>query len=153
MKKIYQLTAEGLKELQDELTELKSRRTEIAAKIANARDYGDLSENAEYAGAREEQAQVEGRVADIEEIIKNATLIKPKNNASKVQVGTTVILKNGGPSPVTYTIVGPVEANPLEGRISNESPIGRALLGKKEGEKVEIETPKGKVTYTVVDIK
>lgn len=152
MKKLYQITAEGKKELEAELDELKSRRTEVAEKIANARDYGDLSENAEYDSAREEQAQVETRIADIEEILKNATLIKPKDGASSIQVGCTVVLQNDG-KKVTYTIVGPVEADPLDGKISNESPIGKALLGKKKGDTVEIETPKGSTSYKIVDLK
>ncbi len=152
MKKLYQITAEGKKELELELAELISRRGDVAEKIANARDYGDLSENAEYDAAREEQAQLESRIADIEEILKNATIIKPKSGATSVQVGCTVVLKNGGPE-VAYQIVGPVEADPLNGKISNESPIGKALIGKKEHEEVEIITPKGAVHYTIVDIK
>jgi transcription elongation factor GreA len=151
MRKLYQITLEGQKELEQELGELKARRSDIADKIADARDYGDLSENAEYDAAREEQAQVEGRIADIEDILKNATIIKPKNGSSKVQVGSTVELESGG-KKVVYTIVGPVEADPLEGKISNESPIGQALIGKKEGEEVKIDTPKGSTTYKLVYI-
>lgn len=153
MKKLYQITSEGKKELETELQELKARRGEVAEKIANARDYGDLSENAEYDAAREEQGQVESRISDIEDILKNATIIEPINGGGTIQVGCTVVLKNGGPKEVTYQIVGPVEADPLEGKISNESPIGKALIGKKEGDKVEIETPKGIVHYSIVDIK
>lgn len=153
MKKLYQITEDGKKELEMELEELKSQRTEVAEKIANARDYGDLSENAEYDAAREEQAQLESRVADIEDILQNATIIQPKTGGGTIQVGCTVVLKNDSNKEVTYQIVGPVEANPLEGKISNESPIGKALIGKKEGEKVEIDTPKGAVHYTIVDIK
>jgi transcription elongation factor GreA len=152
MKKLYQITAIGKGELEQELEELKARRGSIASKIADARDYGDLSENAEYDSAREEQAQVESRIADIEDILKNATIIKPKNGGSTVRIGNTVELKNDGKT-VTYTIVGPVEADPLEGKISNESPIGEALMGKKVGESIVIETPKGKVTYKVQAIK
>jgi len=152
MKKLYQITAIGKEELELELKELKARRTTIAAKIADARDYGDLSENAEYDAAREEQAQLESRIADIEDILKNATIIKPKNGGSTVRIGNTVELSNAGKS-VVYTIVGPVEADPMEGKISNESPIGSALMGKKEGESIGIETPKGKVTYKLVTIK
>ncbi|MBC7746766.1 transcription elongation factor GreA, partial [Pedobacter sp.] len=118
-----------------------------AEKIANARDYGDLSENAEYEAAREEQALVESRVAEIEEILLNADIIKIGKSNGIVKVGSTVVLHNG--KKVTYTIVGPVEADPLEGKISNESPIGSALIGKKVGDKVIIEAPRGNVTYTV----
>ncbi len=151
MKKQYHLTQDGKVELETELSELKNRRTEIAEKIANARDYGDLSENAEYDAAREEQAQLESRVAELEEILQNADIIKPAKSNGTVQVGSTVDLKNG--KKVTYQIVGPVEADPLEGKISNESPIGSALMGKKVGEKVTIETPKGSVSYTVEDVR
>ena len=146
MKKKYQITAEGKAELEKELAELKEQRSEIAEKIAAARDYGDLSENAEYDAAREEQGIVESRVAEIEDILRNFELIKPKKGGC-VHVGSTVELKNG--KSVTYQVVGSVEADPLEGKISNESPIGAALMGKKAGDKVTIETPKGQVTYTI----
>jgi len=151
MKKVYQITAEGKAELEKELAELTDRRSEIAEKIAAARDYGDLSENAEYDAAREEQGIVESRVIEIEDILQNFELIKPKKANGTVHVGSTVDLKNG--KSVTYTIVGPVEADPLEGKISNESPIGAALMGKKIGEKVTITTPKGEITYTIEAIR
>ncbi len=146
MKKVYQITAQGQKDLEKELAELKQRRAEIAEKIAAARDYGDLSENAEYDAAREEQGIVETRVLEIEDILLNHEIIKPKSGGA-VRVGSTVDLHNG--KKVTYTIVGPVEADPLEGKISNESPIGAALMGKKSGDKVVIDTPKGSTTYTI----
>lgn len=147
MKKTYQITRDGQKELEVELEELKSRRGEIADKIAEARDYGDLSENAEYDSAREEQGLVETRIAEIEDILVNAEIIKVKNS-NKVHVGSTVELKNG--KTVSYTIVGPVEADPMNGRISNESPLGLALMNKTVGDKVTITTPKGDMSYTVV---
>lgn len=150
MKKLYHLTKEGKSELESELEELKGRRSGVAEKIANARDYGDLSENAEYDAAREEQAQVESRIAEIEDILKNADIIKAGKNNGKVQVGSTVELENG--KLVTYRIVGPVEADPLEGKISNESPIGSALMGKKVGDTVTIKTPKGESHYTIKKI-
>jgi len=150
MIKQYHITAQGKKDLEQELAELKSQRGAIAQKIANARDYGDLSENAEYDAAREEQVQVETRIAEIEDILQNASLIKAKST-SKVDVGNTVELRTAGKSH-TYTIVGPVEANPLEGKISNESPIGQALLGKKVGDHLTIETPKGPADYELVAI-
>ncbi len=149
MKKAYQITEAGRKELEAELVELKSRRGEIAAKIAEARDYGDLSENAEYDSAREEQGLVETRVAEIEDILMNAEIIKAKKS-NKVHVGATVELKNG--KSVTYTIVGPVEADPMSGKISNESPLGIALMDKAVGDKATITTPKGDTTYTIVSI-
>lgn len=149
MKKTYQITAEGRKELEAELGQLKNRRGEIADRIAEARDYGDLSENAEYDSAREEQGVVETRIAEIEDILMNAEEIKAKKGG-KIRLGSRVTLKNG--KTVEYTLVGPVEADPINGKISNESPIGIALMGKGEGEKVTISTPKGDTTYTVMTV-
>lgn len=151
MKKAYQITDDGRKELEAELEELKGRRGEVAEKIAEARSFGDLSENAEYDNAREEQGLVETRIAEIEEILLNAETIK-KGGSSTVALGSTVELKSADKN-VTYTIVGPVEANPLEGKISNESPIGQALMDKKLGDEVAITTPKGEVVYIIEAIK
>ncbi|RYX78360.1 transcription elongation factor GreA [bacterium] len=150
MKKMYQITDEGKKELEAELTELKGRRGEIADKIAEARDYGDLSENAEYDAAREEQGLVESRIAEIEDVLLNADIIKA-TNSSTVHLGSKVEVKTGKKT-FTYHIVGPVEANPLEGRISNESPIGVALMGKKVGDTAVITTPKGEISYEIVSL-
>ncbi|HBO64387.1 TPA: transcription elongation factor GreA [Candidatus Saccharibacteria bacterium] len=150
MKKTYQITNEGKKELEAELTELKSRRGEVADKISEARDFGDLSENAEYDAAREEQGLLETRIAEIEDILNNAEIIKASKKGA-IGLGSHVTLKTGN-KKVEYTIVGPVEADPLEGRISNESPIGMALYGKKIDEKVTIATPKGDISYTVVSV-
>jgi len=150
MKKLYQITEEGKQELENELEELKSRRGGIADKIAEARDFGDLSENAEYDSAREEQGLVESRIAEIEDILLNAEIIKG-GSKTKVSLGSKVELKTGKKT-MTYTVVGPVEADPLEGKISNESPIGLALMGKKVGEKVTINTPKGEIEYEIVKI-
>ena len=148
MKKLYQITTDGRKELEAELEKLKGRRGEIAEKIADARGYGDLSENAEYDAAREEQGLVESRIAEIEDILTNAEIIKA-SRASSVGLGSKVELKNGSKT-VHYHIVGPVEANPLEGKISNESPIGLALMGKKVGDSASVVTPKGEITYKIV---
>ena len=150
MKKYYQITQSGKKKLELELAELKSGRTAIADKISEARDFGDLSENAEYDAAREEQGLLESRIAEIEDILQNASIIK-SSAKSKVSLGSTVDLKNGA-KQYSYTIVGPVEADPLSGKISNESPIGVALLDKKVGDSVTIETPKGKVSYKIIHI-
>lgn len=150
MKKMYQITAEGKKELEAELDTLKARRGEIADKIAEARDYGDLSENAEYDAAREDQGLVESRIAEIEDILMNAELIKASRK-STIGIGSKVELKNGTKT-VNYHVVGPVEANPIEGKISNESPIGVAMMGKKEGDTVTVTTPKGDINYTVVAV-
>ena len=150
MKKTYQLTSTGRKELEAELEQLKGRRGEIADKIAEARDYGDLSENAEYDSAREEQGIVETRIAEIEDILMNAEDIKA-TRSSTVHLGSKVTLTTGK-KEVIYTIVGPVEANPLEGKISDESPIGEALMGKKVGEEATIITPKGEIVYKIKDV-
>ena len=149
MKKVYQITETGRKELEAELDGLKNRRGEIADKIAEARDYGDLSENAEYDSAREEQGLVETRIAEIEDILMNAEIIKTRKSA-KVHVGSTVEVKNG--KTFTYKIVGPVEADPMNGKISNESPLGVALMGKVVGDKATITTPKGDITYTIASV-
>ncbi len=150
MKKHYQITADGKKELEVELVDLKSRRGAVADKISDARDFGDLSENAEYDAAREEQGLLETRIAEIEDIINNAEIIKATKK-STIGLGSTVELKSGA-KKVSYTVVGPVEANPLEGKVSNESPIGMALYGKKVDDKITITTPKGDISYTVVAI-
>lgn len=150
MKKAYQLTNEGRKELEAELETLKARRGEIADKIAEARDYGDLSENAEYDAAREEQGLVESRIAEIEDILQNAEIIK-SSKKSTIGLGSKVELKNGN-KKVIYHVVGPVEADPVEGKISNESPIGTALMGKKVGDKATVSTPKGDIHYSIVSV-
>jgi len=150
MKKIYQLTVEGRKELEAELKELKGRRGEVAEKISEARDFGDLSENAEYDVAREEQGLVETRIAEIEDILLNAEIIKA-GNGSKIGLGSQVELKTGKKS-VNYVIVGRVEADPMAGKVSNESPIGKALFGKKVGDEVVISTPKFNITYKIESV-
>jgi len=150
MKKRFQLTTAGKKELEKELVELKSRRGEVAAKISAARDFGDLSENAEYDVAREEQGLVETRISEIENILMNTEIIKAASG-SKIGLGSQVELKTGK-KVISYTIVGPVEADPLAGRVSNESPIGKALFGKKVGDSVEFTTPKGVTVYSIESI-
>jgi len=147
MNKKYQITDSGRKELEKELAELKSRRGEIAEKIAEARSFGDLSENAEYDAAREEQGLLETRVIEIEDILQHASIIKSAD-ATVVGLGSAVELKNSDKT-VTYTVVGPVEADPMEGKISDESPIGQALMGKRVGDEVTISTPKGEIVYTI----
>lgn len=151
MNKVYQITESGQRELERELEELKSRRGEIADKIAAARDFGDLSENAEYDAAREAQGLLETRITEIETILQNASIIQA-GNGSTVVLGSTVELEANGKA-VTYTVVGPVEADPLEGKVSNESPIGQALMGKAVGDTVTISTPKGELAYAVVALR
>ena len=143
IKKSISLTAEGKKELEAELDKLIKSRPEIAEKIATARAFGDLSENEEYSSARNEQKIAESRILEIQEILKNAKVIRG-GKRTKIDLGVTVELDFGG-RKVTYTLVGPTEANPLEGKISNESPIGKALLGRKAGEDFEFNNRKVKV--------
>ena len=150
MKKVYQITEKGKGDLGVELADLKSRRGEIAEKIATARDFGDLRENAEYDAARKEQGLVETRIAEIEEILQNAEIIQ-SSDGSAVVLGSTVELQSADKT-VTYTVVGPVEADPLAGKISNESPIGKELMGKKVGDEVKIKTPKAEIVYIVKSI-
>ena len=143
IKKTISLTAEGKKELEAELDELIKSRPAIAERIATARSFGDLSENEEYSSARNEQKIVESRILEIQEILKNAKLIRG-GKRSKVDLGALVSLDMGG-KKVEYTVVGATEANPLEGKISNESPIGKALLGRKAGEAFEFNGKKVKI--------
>lgn len=143
MKKTVNLTAAGKAELEQELSELISQRPAIAERIATARAFGDLSENQEYTDARAEQKNIENRIIEIEEILKNATIIKA-NKSDTIGVGSNVIIDMGG-KEFTYSIVGPVEANPLEGKISNESPIGKALLGRKASEEFDFNGKKVKI--------
>ena len=150
MKKTYQITEKGKGDLEVELADLKSQRGEIAEKIAVARDFGDLRENAEYDAARKEQGLVETRIAEIEEILQNAEIIQ-SSDGSAVVLGSTVELQSADKT-VTYTVVGPVEADPLAGKISNESPIGQALMGKKVGDEVRIKTSKAEMVYIVKSI-
>lgn len=150
MKKHYQITTDGKKELEKELASLTARRGDVADKIAEARDFGDLSENAEYDAAREEQGLVETRIAEIEDILNNADIIKG-GGKSTISLGSKVELTVDGKT-ASYIIVGPVEANPIEGKISNESPLGVALFGKKVGDAATITAPKGDITYTIAQI-
>lgn len=148
--KIY-LTLEGLEELKRELKELvEVKRVEVANKIAMARDMGDLSENSAYVSAREEQAFIEGRISELEDIIKNA-IISSGGPRDKVEVGARVKVHVDGEEE-EYHLVGTIEADPKVKKISYESPLGRALLGKKVGDKVELETPEGKIIYTIIQI-
>ena len=135
VKKTISLTAEGKRNLEKELAELIAERPAIAERIATARAFGDLSENEEYSSARNEQKLAESRILEIQDILKSASIIKT-GSKSKVVLGATVTIKMSG-KEFTYTVVGPTEANPLEGKISNESPIGKALFGRKAGETAE----------------
>ena len=143
IKKSVNITAEGKKELEAELARLISERPQIAERIATARSFGDLSENEEYSSARNEQKVAEGRILEIQDILKNAKVIRG-GKKTKVDLGACVVLNMGG-KKVEYTVVGPTEANPLEGKISNESPIGKALLGHKAGASFEFNDKKIKI--------
>ncbi len=146
------LTREGLEKLRVELDEMVNvRRTEVAARIHDAKEHGDLTENAEYEDAKNEQAFVEGRIQSLEALIRNASIIDEKPNSDHVQIGSTVDVESPD-GKQTFTIVGSAEASPREGRISNESPVGRALLGHKKGDSVVVKVPVGDFTYKIVAI-
>lgn len=151
MKKQFHMTKEGIQELQDELDALISRRGEIAESIKTAREQGDLSENAEYHSAKEDQERTESRISELEHILANTEVIQKPKNDGKVVLGSTVKLK-GDSGEKTFSVVGTVEADPLEGKISDESPIGQALLGKKVGDQVDIPTPTETKVYKVQQI-
>jgi transcription elongation factor GreA len=149
-KPVY-LTAEGLAKLKAELSHLiTSERPRVAARIHDAKQDGDISENAEYEDAKQEQSFLEGRIATLEAQLKNAEVIAG-NNGDKVGIGSRVVIK-GDEGEETFTIVGSAEAAPREGRISNESPVGAALMNRKKGDKVTVQTPAGSAAYTVVSI-
>ena len=148
------LTYEGLKALEDELHELKvNRRREVAQKIKEAREQGDLSENAEYDAAKEEQRDIELRIEEIDKILKNAEVVYDNDGDSNViNVGCTVTIKDlEFNEEMEYKIVGSTEADSLKGKISNESPVGKALIGAQKGETVEVETPAGIIKYEILD--
>jgi transcription elongation factor GreA len=152
MKKQFHLTKEGIEELKAELSDLLEQRMPIAERIKNAREFGDLAENAEYTSALSEKERNETRIAEIEHILQNGEVIKKPRTDNKVQLGSTVTLKEGSKTK-EFTVVGTVEADPLNGKISDESPIGKALLGKKEGEKVEIQNGGGDLSsFKIVNI-
>lgn len=148
------ITAEGLEKLKKELEELKTvKRRKIAERIQSAKELGDLSENAEYSEAKDEQAMNEARIAKLEETIKNITTIDDRHlNSDAVHIGSTIAVKCGGETK-EFTIVGSNEANPSEGKISNETPLAAAFLGRKAGDKIEVEIPSGKMEYEIVEVK
>lgn len=152
MKKQFHLTQEGIDEFKAELESLIARRSEVADAIKTAREQGDLSENAEYHAAKDEQQVMESRIAEIEYILANVDLISKPKVAGAVQLGSCVELKGSSGKTKQFKVVGTVEADPLNGKISDESPIGKALLGKKIDEKVEIVTPAETATYRVAGI-
>ncbi len=151
IKKVVSLTADGKVKLEKELEELIARRPEVAERLATARAFGDLSENQEYSDARAEQKAVENRIFEIQDILKNAKVIRGAKH-TKVGVGAKVKVKTGK-KELEYEIVSPVEADPLAGRISDQSPIGKAMLGRKAGEEFELKTQMGSTKYTVISVE
>ena len=150
------LTYEGLQKLEEELQDLKVvRRKEVAQKIKEAREQGDLSENAEYDAAKDEQRDIEARIEDIEKILKNAeVVVEEEVELDKISIGCKVkILDVEENEELEYKIVGSTEANSLKGKISNESPVGKALLGAKVGDTVKVETHVGELQYKVLEIQ
>ncbi len=151
------LTKEGFQKLQDELDHLRTaKRQEVAERLHEAMEGGELIENAEYEAAKNEQAFVEGRIQELDVILATARLIIEDNGKSKeglIQVGSTVTIEEDGAPAETYIIVGAAEANPREGKISNESPIGKAVIGHKAGEMLQVEAPGGHFKVKIVKVK
>lgn len=145
-----EMTANGLEKLKNQLLQVQAQLRDVAQRIKEAKDLGDLSENAEYLGAKEEQAFLLGRASMLEERIRSAKVAK-KNRGGMVAVGCKVIVLNGK-NESSFEIVGPEEADPLNGRISPDSPIGGALYGRKKGEVVSVSTPRGMTEYKILDI-
>jgi len=146
------VTSQKLKEIKKELEELRKKRNEISERIHEAQDMGDLAENAEYTEAKESQAFNEGRIMELEEVIKNAVIISKKNACEIVEVGCQILVQNKI-GKKEFIIVGSQEADPTQGKISNESPLGRAFLGRKKGDEVMVHTPSGKIHYKILEIR
>jgi transcription elongation factor GreA len=152
MSKQY-LSKERLEEFKIELDDLKNkRRNEVAQRLKQAKEYGDLSENSEYAEARDEQANVETRIFELEDLLKDAVIIEKNGTNGAVEVGSVITIKKGDKTSV-YTIVGKYEAKPEEGRISDESPLGKAFMEHKVGDKIPVTTPAGVVNYEILKIE
>jgi transcription elongation factor GreA len=152
MKK-YQITQDGYTKLEKELEELtKKKRPKAITRLQTARAMGDLSENSEYTAAKEDLAFIEGRIQELEELMKNAQIVSHLSDSTLIDVGCSVTVEKDG-EKVNYFIVGEFEANPMENKLSHSSPIGKALLGKKIGELVSVEVPAGKLVYKILDIK
>jgi transcription elongation factor GreA len=150
------LTREGYEKLKQEIELLSTeKRREVADRIRVAREFGDISENAEYDDAKNEQAMLEHKIAQLEERLSNARVIQKRDvDLSVVSVGAKVRLRDvDAKETVEYTIVGSAEANPAEQKLSNESPVGKAIIGKKKGETVEVSAPRGSLKYKILDIK
>ena len=154
MAKEYKITSLRLSDLEKELNYLKTtREREIAAMIAEARSYGDLSENSEYDAAKNEQAKLYGRIAEIEDILSHAVIIEDENEATgRVGLGCTVVVEDANGKQIEYRITGSQEANPMEHKLSDDSPFGRAIVGKSAGETFTVTAPAGSYTMKVVSV-
>jgi transcription elongation factor GreA len=151
---VVYVTSKGLKKLKEELEFLRTvKRKEVAQRLHEAMEDGELIENAEYEAAKNEQAFVEGRILELDHLIAQAKVIERGKSKDRVQIGSTVTVKEDRKKPEVFTIVGAAEANPKEGLISNESPLGRALLDHKVGDKVEVQAPAGTLQFSIVKIK
>lgn len=149
----YYVTKERLEELKDELEDAKKAgRNDIAERLKRAKEFGDLSENAEYSEAKEAQSKLESHIVELENIIRNAVIIKKTHGKKTIDMGSTVRVERDK-KKAEYMIVGSNEANPENGYISNESPLGVAFIGKKEGDVVEVETPRGIVKYKILEVE
>jgi len=147
------LTSEGYEKLQEELKYLRTeKRQAVANRLHEAMDGGELIEDAQYEAAKNEQAFVEGRIQELEILLANARVIEENSKADVIQVGAKVTIQENGSDPEVYTIVGPVEANPRNGRISNESPLGSALMDHRAGDEVEVEAPGGSFTVQILKV-
>ncbi|WP_322805609.1 transcription elongation factor GreA [Thermanaerothrix sp.] len=155
MSDVHYLTAEGYQRMQQELEYLKTTvRQQLAQRLRAAIQQGDLSENADYIAAKEEQGFIEGRIQELEQVLRNAVIIDhTEKKANEISIGHVVTVQEGNFPPETYHLVGPKEADPLNGRISHESPIGKALLGKKVGDEVIAETPGGTIRLKILKIE
>ena len=153
MSDIHYLTKDGLQKFEEELADLLRRQRLVSQRIKEAIEMGDLSENAEYSDAKDEQAFIGGRLVEVKNVIKNAQLIDGKKNSNgEIRIGSSVSVKSEQLNK-TFTIVGAEEANPAEGKISHESPLGSAFIGHKKGDAVEVETPAGKMNYKITKVE
>jgi transcription elongation factor GreA len=154
MSEIKKLTLEGFKKIKDELKELKEvKRKQISERIQEAKEHGDLSENAEYHEAREEQSFIEGRILELENLLRNSVVIDINNDQDQIiRIGSKIIVEKNGET-IEYSIVGSTEADPKNNSISCDSPLGQAFLGKKKGEIIKVKIPKGETEFKIRDIK
>lgn len=148
------ISSQKLREIKKELEKRKTiLRQQISERIQEAQVQGDVTESAEYTEAKETQAFNEGRIIELERLVSSAVIVSKKRRKDIIQIGSQIIVKDKRGNKFEFTIIGPEDANPVEGKISNESPLGQAFLNHKQGEEVEVQTPKGKIKYTIMRIK